>query len=80
MVFVDGDHRYSGIKSDLALLAQYLQPGVPILCHDYLNSDNGKPEMGVKRAVDEWVQDGFGRLMGSFGCSRAIRSSAWSCM
>lgn len=69
MVFVDGDHRYAGIKSDLALLEKYLQPGVPILCHDYLNSDNGKPEMGVKQAVDEWVQDGFGQIMGGFGCT-----------
>jgi hypothetical protein len=72
MVFVDGDHRYAGVKSDLALLAKYLQPGVPILCHDYLNTDNGKPEMGVRQAVDEWVRDGFGRLMGSFGCSALL--------
>jgi len=69
MVFVDGDHRYAGIKDDLARLAKYLQPGVPILCHDYLNSDNGKPEMGVKQAVDEWVRDGYARSMGSFGCT-----------
>lgn len=69
MVFVDGDHRYAGVKSDLELLAKYLRSGVPILCHDYLNSDNGKPEMGVQQAVDEWVRDGFGKLMGSFGCT-----------
>jgi hypothetical protein len=69
MVFVDGDHRYAGIKDDLALLAKYLRPGVPVLCHDYLNTDNGKPEMGVRQAVDEWVRDGFATLMGSFGCS-----------
>jgi len=75
MVFVDGDHRYAGIKDDLALLANYLQPGVPILCHDYLNSDNGKPEMGVRQAVDEWVRDGFGRLIGGFGCSALLITS-----
>jgi Methyltransferase domain len=69
MVFVDGDHRYAGIKNDLELLARYLQPGVSVLCHDYLNTDNGKPEMGVRQAVDEWVRDGFARPMGSFGCS-----------
>src|SRR6202790_1411460 len=69
MVFVDGDHRYAGIKDDLARLGKYLQPGVPVLCHDYLNTDNGKPEMGVRQAVDEWVQDGYARPMGSFGCS-----------
>ena len=72
MVFVDGDHRYPGIKSDLALLARYLQPGVPVLCHDYLNPDNGKPEIGVRQAVDEWVRDGFARSMGSFGCSALL--------
>jgi hypothetical protein len=69
MVFVDGDHRYAGIRDDLALLATYLRPGVPILCHDYLNTDNGKPEMGVRQAVDEWVRDGYGKMMGCFGCS-----------
>jgi hypothetical protein len=72
MVFVDGYHRYGGIKSDLALLAEYLQPGVPVLCHDYLHTDNSKPEMGVRQAVDEWVRDGFERMMGSFGCSALL--------
>jgi hypothetical protein len=72
MVFVDGDHRYAGIKSDLALLAKCVQPGVPILCHDYMNPDNGKPELGVRQAVDEWVRDGFGKLIGVFGCSALL--------
>jgi hypothetical protein len=72
MVFVDGDHRYAGIKDDLARLAKYLRPGIPILCHDYLNTDNGKPEMGVKQAVDEWVRDGYARSMGSFGCTALL--------
>jgi hypothetical protein len=75
MVFVDGDHRYAGIKSDLALLARYLQPGVPVLCHDYLNPNNGKPELGVRQAVDEWVGDGFAMLMGGFGCSALLTTT-----
>jgi hypothetical protein len=69
MVFVDGDHRYAGVKSDLALLASYLRQDVPVLCHDYLHTENGQPGMGVRQAVDEWVRDGFARPMGYFGCS-----------
>ena len=78
MVFVDGDHRYAGIKSDLALLARYVRPGVPVLCHDYLNPDNGKPELGVRQAVDEWVQDGYARWMGGFGCSGLLDATGKS--
>ena len=33
MVFVDGDHRYEGIKKDLDTLSAFLEPGVPVLCH-----------------------------------------------
>lgn len=72
MVFVDGDHRYAGIKHDLGLLEKYLQPGVPVLCHDYLNPGNGTPELGVRQAVDEWVRDGFAKPLGSFGCSALL--------
>jgi glycosyltransferase involved in cell wall biosynthesis len=65
MVFLDGDHTYAGVVSDLKTLTAYLQPGTPVLMHDFLNSDN---EVGVKRAAQEWEAAGHGRFMGCFGC------------
>ena len=35
MVFVDGDHSYSGVKSDLLNVSNILAPGTPVLCHDW---------------------------------------------
>jgi hypothetical protein len=69
MVFVDGDHRYEGVKRDLEILARYLAPGVPVLCHDYLNPENDTGELGVRRAVNEFVEAGYAELIGTFGCS-----------
>jgi hypothetical protein len=67
MVFVDADHRYEGVRDDLAVLSQALAPGVPVLCHDYLNSENDTGEYGVRRAATEWEESGFVRYMGAFG-------------
>ena len=72
MVFLDGDHRYEGVKSDLGLLAQMLPPGVPILCHDYLNPENDTGEYGVRRALDEWQDEGFAEFFNCFGCSALV--------
>lgn len=65
MVFVDGDHKYEGVKEDIALLSQFLGRGVPVLFHDYLNPQTE----GVQRACDEWEQTGHVKFMGCFGCS-----------
>ncbi len=69
MVFVDGDHRYEGVKRDLELLAEALSPGTPVLCHDYLNPDNDTGILGVRRAVTDFVEAGYATLEGTFGCS-----------
>lgn len=69
MVFVDGDHRYEGIKRDLAILSEILSPGTPVLCHDYTNPENDSGELGVRQAVNEFVADGFATFEGTFGCS-----------
>lgn len=71
MVFVDGDHTYTGIKKDLETLATFLEPGVPILCHDYTNPSNvdESDELGVRQAVDEWIEAGEATFAGIFGCS-----------
>lgn len=68
MVFVDGDHRYPGCWADLHLLSRWLEPGTPVLCHDY----GGIPE--VKRAVDEWIASGAYRNMGRFAGSILLRA------
>ena len=69
MVFVDGDHRYEGVKRDLMSLAGFLKPGTPVLCHDYTNPENDTGELGVRRAIDEFVDQGFATFSGTFGCS-----------
>ena len=69
MVFVDGDHRYKGVKKDLNILSKFLSPGTPVLCHDYKNPENETGILGVRRAVDEFVSEGFATLEGTSGCS-----------
>jgi glycosyltransferase involved in cell wall biosynthesis len=68
MVFVDGDHRYAGCWADLGLLADWLEPGTPVMCHDY----GGIP--GVARAVDEWIAAGAYTRMGRFAGSMLLRA------
>jgi hypothetical protein len=72
MVFVDADHEYAGVSSDLQALSRLLAPGVPVLCHDYTNPENDTGELGVRRAVTEWVEAGYARLLGVFGCSALV--------
>lgn len=69
MVFVDGDHRYEGVKRDLNTLSELLTPGVPVLCHDYLNPENDTGAYGVRQAATEWESAGFAQFIGVFGCS-----------
>lgn len=69
MCFVDGDHLYEGVKRDLMSLSELLLPGVPVLCHDYLNPENDTGEYGVRRAATEWEGEGYAVFYGAFGCS-----------
>ncbi len=69
MVFLDGDHKYEGVKNDLEILSKMLPAGVPVLCHDYLNPEYDTGEDGVRRAVDEWQEDGFADFFNCFGSS-----------
>ena len=68
MVFLDGDHTYAGVTADLKTLGAYLQPGTPVLVHDFLNVENETGKIGVKQAAQEWQAAGQGRFMGCFGC------------
>jgi hypothetical protein len=69
MVFVDGDHTYQGVRSDLRLLRGFLQPGTPVFCHDYYLD-------GVRQAVAESIGDGAFEGIGTFGCGVLLRASA----
>lgn len=75
MVFVDGDHRYEGVKRDLEILSRILSPGTPVLCHDYTNPGNESGDLGVRQAVNEFVESGFASLEGTFGCSAFLITS-----
>lgn len=69
MCFVDGDHRYEGVKKDLEILSSFLRPGIPVLCHDYLHPENDTGHYGVRRAAFEWETAGYAEFHGVFGCS-----------
>ncbi len=69
MVFLDGDHSYEGVATDLKTLSHYLTSGTPILIHDFLNAENNTGKIGVKQATREWEKQGHGRFLGCFGCS-----------
>jgi Glycosyl transferase family 2/Glycosyl transferases group 1/Methyltransferase domain len=70
MVFLDADHRYESVWSDLRLLGTMLSPHTPVLCHDYLGI------VGVRQAVDEWVGRGFYKPMGLFAGSILLQTTA----
>jgi len=72
MVFVDGDHAYAGVRSDLDMLAEILCPGVPVFCHDYANDENDGGEYGVRTAVGEWETAGYAEFAGAFGCGALL--------
>jgi len=75
MVFVDGDHQYAGIKRDLEILSEILSPGVPVLCHDYINPENDTGQYGIRRAATEWEQAGHAEFAGIFGCAALFVTS-----
>lgn len=51
-VWIDGNHRYEWVKSDLELYWPKIKPGGVLCGHDYVNNP---PNCEVKRAVDEFV-------------------------
>ena len=68
MVFLDGDHSYDGVRTDLEILSRYLKPGTPILVHDFVKSENDEGAIGARKAAQEWSAAGHARFMGCFGC------------
>jgi predicted O-methyltransferase YrrM len=76
LVFLDGDHSYDGVRSDLEALESRVPNGALLLFHDYNdpgNADPERPDLGVVRAAAEsWVaaQCDF---EGTFGCCGLYR-------
>ena len=60
-LFLDGDHRYAGIKKDLHMWFPKIKKGGVIAGHDY-----NEPSCGVKQAVDEYFTFGAKPYIG--GC------------
>lgn len=60
-LFIDGDHRYEGIKKDLQLWFPKVKKGGVISGHDY-----NEPSCGVRQAVDEYFV--FGAKPYAGGC------------
>lgn len=60
-LFIDGDHRYEGIKKDLQLWFPKIKKGGIISGHDY-----DEPSCGVRKAVDEFFS--FGAQSYAGGC------------
>jgi predicted O-methyltransferase YrrM len=55
LLFIDGDHSYSGVKTDLEWI-KFVKEGGVVFFHDYYEN----PVVnfaGVKKAVDEYLQD-----------------------
>lgn len=58
LVLLDASHTYEATKAELEAWVPSIKPGGWLWCHDYLG-DGGLPEgeNGVKRAVDEYVEE-----------------------
>lgn len=67
MVFVDADHSFEGVWSDLGLLLRLTGAGTPVICHDFGLE-------GVRRAVEAWIGRGEYELMGRFAGSALLRT------
>lgn len=56
LAFIDGDHRYHFVQSDLNAWWPKVAPGGLLTGHDYNSPKNQTGAWGVKQAVDEWEQ------------------------
>lgn len=56
-IYLDGDHRYDGVKKDFEIYSPYLKDGGIIFFDDYLQP--GNPTNGVKKLVDEICLNGW---------------------
>lgn len=63
LAFIDGDHDYAGVTTDLALVAEKVRTNGLLLAHDY-----GNPGLaGVQTALDEYTASGLWTKVGVYG-------------
>jgi protein-L-isoaspartate O-methyltransferase len=71
-VFVDGDHSYRGVASDIRALRGRVVPGGAVLFHDYTDPRNDDPAhaaFGVTAAVDDLAALSGWAFRGVFGAT-----------
>lgn len=70
LVFLDGDHRYEGVKRDLQALTGRIAVGGSMMAHDYFDPRNdgaGGEAYGVRAAVDELAPGMGAEYRGGYG-------------
>jgi SAM-dependent methyltransferase len=71
LVFIDGDHSYEAVRSDIKEARGRLMPGGVVAFHDYRSPS----DPGVTRAVDELIADG-GELLSVVDTLAIVRPPA----
>lgn len=71
VAYIDGDHEYPGVMTDLRIVAERVMVGGFLCCHDY-----GRESLpGVWKAVNEYMQSGKWeqiRVAGTMGAWRRV--------
>jgi len=77
LLFIDGDHSYTGVQADLKNWASKVPMGGIVVLHDYAPTPSSivrQPKIvGVRRAADEWVKSNWERLPEVPGSLTAFR-------
>lgn len=68
--FIDADHSEAGISADIDVWPGVMLPGGILAFHDY---GVWKPDVAVKRIVDEWQDKARWELLGQVGSLIAFR-------
>lgn len=64
LLFIDGDHSYNGVKTDLMRFTKYVRRECCVLLHDVAWESNKHPHethLDVRRAVDDWLSTKIGQ-------------------
>lgn len=64
LLFIDGDHSYNGVKTDLMRYTRFVRRECVVLLHDVAWETNITPHevhLDVRRAVDDWLSTKIGQ-------------------